>query len=173
MSSCVMKVALKTLVVIHRLLREGDPAFREEFLTFTQRVRILQLSNFKDDSSPVGLYFFNLNLTWCFIWIINILPYFLLIYCLYISELYPAWDCSSWVRTYGLFLEEKLECFRVLKYDIEAERLSKQGQGPEKVWTLTCSSCIFISFYYHFTKAVRCYPLFVAILLAGDTSTCN
>ncbi|KAG0539035.1 hypothetical protein BDA96_03G288100 [Sorghum bicolor] len=89
-------VALKTLVVIHRLLREGDPAFREEFLTFTQRVQILQLSNFKDDSSPI------------------------------------AWDCSSWVRTYGLFLEEKLECFRVLKYDIEAERLSKQGQGPEK-----------------------------------------
>ncbi|KAG2590964.1 putative clathrin assembly protein At2g01600 isoform X2 [Panicum virgatum] len=89
-------VALKTLVVIHRLLREGDPAFREEFLTFTQRVRILQLSNFKDDSSPV------------------------------------AWDYSSWVRTYGLFLEEKLECFRVLKYDIEAERLPKQGQGPEK-----------------------------------------
>ncbi|CAD6230200.1 unnamed protein product [Miscanthus lutarioriparius] len=89
-------VALKTLVVIHRLLREGDPAFRKEFLTFTQRVRILQLSNFKDDSSPV------------------------------------AWDYSSWVRSYGLFLEEKLECFRVLKYDIEAERLSKQGQGPEK-----------------------------------------
>ncbi|KAF0917821.1 hypothetical protein E2562_021490 [Oryza meyeriana var. granulata] len=89
-------VALKTLVVIHRLLREGDPTFREEFLTFTQRVRILQLSNFKDDSTPV------------------------------------AWDYSSWVRTYGLFLEERLECFRVLKYDIEAERLSKQGQGPEK-----------------------------------------
>uniref|UniRef100_A0A0E0C6I9 ENTH domain-containing protein n=1 Tax=Oryza meridionalis TaxID=40149 RepID=A0A0E0C6I9_9ORYZ len=89
-------VALKTLVVIHRLLRDGDPTFREEFLTFTQRVRILQLSNFKDDSTPV------------------------------------AWDYSSWVRTYGLFLEERLECFRVLKYDIEAERLSKQGQGPEK-----------------------------------------
>ncbi|KAL6615842.1 hypothetical protein ACP70R_038112 [Stipagrostis hirtigluma subsp. patula] len=89
-------VALKTLVVIHRLLREGDPTFREEFLNFTQRVRILQLSNFKDDSSPI------------------------------------AWDYSSWVRTYGLFLEEKLECFRVLKYDVEAERLSKQGQGAEK-----------------------------------------
>ncbi|KAJ1284915.1 hypothetical protein BS78_03G242100 [Paspalum vaginatum] len=89
-------VALKTLVVIHRLLWEGDPAFREDFLTFTQRVRILQLSNFKDDSSPI------------------------------------AWDYSSWVRTYGLFLEEKLECFRILKYDIESERLPKQGQGPEK-----------------------------------------
>ncbi|GJN17997.1 hypothetical protein PR202_gb05108 [Eleusine coracana subsp. coracana] len=33
-------VALKTLVVIHRLLREGDPTFRDEFLNFTQRVRI-------------------------------------------------------------------------------------------------------------------------------------
>jgi hypothetical protein len=89
-------VALKTLLVIHRLLREGDPTFREELLNFTQRGRILQLSNFKDDSSPI------------------------------------AWDCSAWVRTYCLFLEERLECFRVLKYDVEAERLSKQGQGPEK-----------------------------------------
>ncbi|GJM93471.1 hypothetical protein PR202_ga10029 [Eleusine coracana subsp. coracana] len=94
-------VALKTLVVIHRLLREGDPTFRDEFLNFTQRVRILQLSNFKDDSTPI------------------------------------AWDYSSWVRTYGLFLEEKLECFRVLKYDVEAERLSKQGQGPEKGYSRT------------------------------------
>ncbi|AQK91929.1 Putative clathrin assembly protein [Zea mays] len=91
-----MQVALKALVVIHRLLREGDPTFREELLNFTQRGRILQLSNFKDDSSPI------------------------------------AWDCSAWVRTYGLYLEERLECFRVLKYDVEAERLSKQGQGPEK-----------------------------------------
>ncbi|KAG8086295.1 hypothetical protein GUJ93_ZPchr0010g9422 [Zizania palustris] len=41
-------------------------------------------------------------------------------------------DCSAWVRTYGMFLEERLECFKILKYDVEAERLSKQGQGPEK-----------------------------------------
>ena len=33
-----------------------------------------------------------------------------------------AWDYSAWVRAYALFLEEKLECFRVLKYDIETER---------------------------------------------------
>ncbi|XP_054810398.1 putative clathrin assembly protein At2g01600 isoform X1 [Prosopis cineraria] len=89
-------VALKTLVVIHRLLREGDPTFKEEFLNFSQRGRILQLSNFKDDSSPI------------------------------------AWDCSAWVRTYALFLEERLECFRILKYDIEAERLPKPAQGQEK-----------------------------------------
>ncbi|XP_054810400.1 putative clathrin assembly protein At2g01600 isoform X2 [Prosopis cineraria] len=94
-------VALKTLVVIHRLLREGDPTFKEEFLNFSQRGRILQLSNFKDDSSPI------------------------------------AWDCSAWVRTYALFLEERLECFRILKYDIEAERLPKPAQGQEKGYSRT------------------------------------
>ncbi|KAM7270831.1 hypothetical protein ACFE04_030045 [Oxalis oulophora] len=86
-------VALKTLIVIHRTLREGDPTFREEFLNYSQRAHILQLSNFKDDSSPV------------------------------------AWDCSAWVRTYALFLEERLECFRVIRYDIEAERLPRPSQG--------------------------------------------
>lgn len=53
----VLQVALKTLIVIHRTLREGDPTFREELLNFTQRARILQLSNFKDDSSPIGKIF--------------------------------------------------------------------------------------------------------------------
>ncbi|XP_019160291.1 PREDICTED: putative clathrin assembly protein At2g01600 isoform X2 [Ipomoea nil] len=95
-------VALKTLIVIHRTLREGDPTFREELLNFQQRGRVLQMSNFKDDSSPI------------------------------------AWDCSAWVRTYALFLEERLECFRVLKYDIEAERLPKPpAQGQEKGYSKT------------------------------------
>ncbi|KAG7556981.1 ENTH/VHS [Arabidopsis suecica] len=43
-----------------------------------------------------------------------------------------AWDCSAWVRTYALFLEERLECFRVLKYDTEAERLPKSNPGQDK-----------------------------------------
>ncbi|XP_047308281.1 putative clathrin assembly protein At2g01600 [Impatiens glandulifera] len=94
-------VALKTLIVIHRTLRDGDPTFREELLNFQQRGHILQLSNFKDDSSPI------------------------------------AWDCSAWVRTYSLFLEERLECFRILKYDIEAERLLRPGQGQEKGYSRT------------------------------------
>ncbi|KAI9076103.1 hypothetical protein K1719_041917 [Acacia pycnantha] len=91
------EMALKTLTVIHRLLREADPTFREELLNFSLRGRILQLSNFKDDSSPI------------------------------------AWDCSAWVQTYALFLEERLECFRVLKYDIEAEHLPRLAEGQEKV----------------------------------------
>ncbi|KAI3910370.1 hypothetical protein MKX01_034764 [Papaver californicum] len=94
-------VALKTLIVIHRMLREGDPTFREELLNYSQRGRILQLSNFKDDSSPI------------------------------------AWDCSAWVRTYALFLEERLECYRVLKYDIEAERLPRPVQGQDKGYSRT------------------------------------
>ncbi|KAI3763755.1 hypothetical protein L2E82_13752 [Cichorium intybus] len=88
-------VALKTLIVIHRALREGDPTFREELLNFQQRGRVLQLANFKDDSSPI------------------------------------AWDCSAWVRTYGLFLEERLECFKILKYDIESERIPRPAPGED------------------------------------------
>ncbi|MBA0711445.1 hypothetical protein Golax_010630 [Gossypium laxum] len=108
-------VALKTLIVIHRALREGDPTFREELLNFSQRARILQLSNFKDDSSPIGDLLVSLSFA-------------------YVSS---AWDCSAWVRTYALFLEERLECFRILKYDIEAERLPRPDQGQDKGYSRT------------------------------------
>ncbi|XP_052182873.1 putative clathrin assembly protein At5g57200 isoform X2 [Diospyros lotus] len=94
-------VAIKTLIVLHRTLREGDPTFREELLNYSWRAHVLQISNFKDDSSPL------------------------------------AWDCSAWVRTYALFLEERLECFRILKYDIEAERLSKTSPGVSKAHSRT------------------------------------
>ncbi|CAJ2637872.1 clathrin assembly protein [Trifolium pratense] len=96
-------VAIKTLIVIHRTLREGDPTFREELVNYARRGHILQISNFKDDSSP------------------------------------QAWDCSAWVRTYALFLEERLECFRVLKYDIESERLVKSSPAATKAHSRTRS----------------------------------
>ena len=48
-----------------------------------------------------------------------------------------AWDCSAWVRTYALFLEERLECLAVLRYDVEAERLrpppAVSERAPPKV----------------------------------------
>ncbi|CAA0821462.1 Putative clathrin assembly protein [Striga hermonthica] len=94
-------VAVKALIVIHRSLREGDPTFREELLQFSHRGKLFQISNFKDDSSPL------------------------------------AWDCSAWVRTYALFLEERLECFRTLSYDIEAERAPKTGPGMSKAYSKT------------------------------------
>ncbi|KAK1418361.1 hypothetical protein QVD17_27504 [Tagetes erecta] len=89
-------VAIKTLIVFHRTLREGDPSFREEFLNYSRRGQVFQISNFKDDSSSL------------------------------------AWDCSAWVRTYGMFLEERLECFSILKYDIETESLTRRTPGSGK-----------------------------------------
>lgn len=47
--------------------------------------------------------------------------------------LFPAWDCSAWVRTYALYLDERVECFRILKYDVEADRLLKLPQASGKV----------------------------------------
>ncbi|XP_076951255.1 putative clathrin assembly protein At2g01600 [Bidens hawaiensis] len=94
-------VALKTLIVIHRVLRESDSTFREELMNFQQRGRVLQLATFKDDSSSI------------------------------------AWDCSAWVRTYGLFLEERLECFKVLKYDIESENIPRSAKGEDKGYSRT------------------------------------
>ncbi|XP_048538401.1 putative clathrin assembly protein At5g57200 isoform X2 [Triticum urartu] len=94
-------VALKTLIVIHRLLREGDPTFKEEFLAHSHKRNLLHMANFKDGSSPL------------------------------------AWDCSAWVRTYALFLEERLECFRNLKYDIETERLMRSPQHSAKAHSRT------------------------------------
>ncbi|KAK2646454.1 hypothetical protein Ddye_021649, partial [Dipteronia dyeriana] len=77
------KVALKTLIVIHRALREVGPTFCQELINYSQgRALMLNLSHFRDDSSPV------------------------------------AWDYSAWVRTYALYLEERVECYRILKYDI-------------------------------------------------------
>ncbi|KAK3213148.1 hypothetical protein Dsin_017854 [Dipteronia sinensis] len=80
-------VALKTLIVVHRALREVDPTFHEEVINYGRsRNHMLNMAHFKDDSSP------------------------------------NAWDYSAWVRAYALFLEERLECFRVLKYDVETDR---------------------------------------------------
>ena len=46
-------VALKTLVVIHRALREVDPTFHEELINYGRsRSHMLNLAHFKDDSSP-------------------------------------------------------------------------------------------------------------------------
>uniref|UniRef100_A0A0E0HUH6 ENTH domain-containing protein n=1 Tax=Oryza nivara TaxID=4536 RepID=A0A0E0HUH6_ORYNI len=82
-------VALKTLIVIHRLLREGDGTFKEDFLNYSYRGTILQIPQFKDDSSP---------------------------------------------------LDERVECFRILKYDVEADRLVKLPQASGKPEGAACTN---------------------------------
>ncbi|KVI11841.1 hypothetical protein Ccrd_009729 [Cynara cardunculus var. scolymus] len=83
-----LQVAVKILMVFHRVLREGDPSFREELLNYSRRIHIFQILEFRDDSSHL------------------------------------ACDCSSWIRRYAMFLEERLECYRVSGFDIENERLT-------------------------------------------------
>ncbi|MCL7026424.1 hypothetical protein MKW94_024840 [Papaver nudicaule] len=68
-------VALKTLMLIHRLLAEGDPAYEQEIFFATRRgTRLLNMSDFRDKRSNSS-----------------------------------AWDFSSFVRTYALYLDEQLE----------------------------------------------------------------
>ncbi|KAG6539270.1 putative clathrin assembly protein At4g02650 [Zingiber officinale] len=67
-------VALKTLVLVHRLLAEGDPAYEREIFLATHRgTRMLNVSDFRDTSK---------------------------------SE---SWDFSAFVRTYALYLDERLD----------------------------------------------------------------
>ncbi|KAI5065722.1 hypothetical protein GOP47_0020417 [Adiantum capillus-veneris] len=67
-------VAIKALMLTHRLLREGDSSVEQELLYHSRHgMRVLNLSNFRDDSYS------------------------------------HAWDYSAFVRTYAMFLDEKLE----------------------------------------------------------------
>lgn len=68
-------VALKTLMLIHRLLADGDPSYEQEIFFSTRRgTRILNMSDFRDHSSQSN-----------------------------------SWDYSAFVRTYALYLDERLE----------------------------------------------------------------
>lgn len=67
-------VALKTLILVHRLLSDGDPAYEVEIYSATRRgMRMLNMSDFRDTSRS------------------------------------DAWDFSAFVRTYALYLDERLE----------------------------------------------------------------
>ncbi|XP_057975994.1 putative clathrin assembly protein At1g03050 [Malania oleifera] len=67
-------VALKTLILIQRLLAEGDAAYEQEIFFATRRgTRLLNMSDFRDASRS------------------------------------NSWDFSAFVRTYALYLDERLE----------------------------------------------------------------
>ena len=112
---------MKTLLVIHRALREVDPTFREELINYGRsRSHMLNMAYFKDDSSAGGT---NLHFhTSTIIYILYVKDDFVNLSRFVCSLLVcSAWDYSAWVRTYALYLEERLECFRVLKYDVESD----------------------------------------------------
>ncbi|XP_051129249.1 putative clathrin assembly protein At2g25430 [Andrographis paniculata] len=67
-------VALKCLMLIHRLLNEGDAVFQQEIMYATRRgTRLLNLSDFRDEAHS------------------------------------NSWDHSTFVRTYALYLDQRLE----------------------------------------------------------------
>lgn len=67
-------VALKALMLIHRLMNEGDPVFQEEILYATRRgTRLLNMSDFRDEAHS------------------------------------SSWDHSAFVRTYAMYLDQRLE----------------------------------------------------------------
>lgn len=67
-------VAVKALMLVHRLMSDGDPEFKQEILYATRRgSRLLNMSDFRDEAHS------------------------------------SSWDQSAFVRTYGLYLDQKLE----------------------------------------------------------------
>ncbi|KAG7553199.1 ENTH/VHS [Arabidopsis thaliana x Arabidopsis arenosa] len=67
-------VALKTLILIQRLLTDGDRAYEQEIFFATRRgTRLLNMSDFRDASQS------------------------------------DSWDYSAFVRTYALYLDERLD----------------------------------------------------------------
>ncbi|GMG98997.1 hypothetical protein Nepgr_000837 [Nepenthes gracilis] len=67
-------VALKALMLVHRLLNDGDPIFHQEILYATRRgTRLLNMSDFRDEAHS------------------------------------NSWDHSAFVRTYALYLDQRLE----------------------------------------------------------------
>ncbi|KAJ1416333.1 hypothetical protein SESBI_17516 [Sesbania bispinosa] len=77
------EVALKTLIVIHRAMRELDNTVWQEFVNYAKlRGCLIDLSRFRDGSIPNGL------------------------------------DYSAWIRNYGLYLEERLQCFVIVNHDV-------------------------------------------------------
>ncbi|KAL5190031.1 putative clathrin assembly protein [Glycine soja] len=67
-------VALKALMLVHRLMNEGPPLFQEEILFATRRgTRLLNMSDFRDEAHS------------------------------------SSWDHSAFVRTYAMYLDQRLD----------------------------------------------------------------
>lgn len=98
-------VALKTLVLIQRLLCDGDLAYEQEIFFSTRRgTRLLNMCDFRDKSKS------------------------------------DSWDYSAFVRTYALYLDERLEYRMQYKrgrsgkfaYDEDEEEQSRESKRERR-----------------------------------------
>ncbi|XP_073019990.1 probable clathrin assembly protein At4g32285 [Primulina eburnea] len=84
-------VVLKCLMLIHRLLNDGDAVFQQEIMYATRRgTRLLNLSDFRDEAHS------------------------------------NSWDHSAFVRTYALYLDQRLE---LMVYDRKQSGNGVEMQG--------------------------------------------
>lgn len=67
------QVAIKSLIVFHRILRESDASFKEELMQISRRGHIFLISNFKDDSSPLGNLILHFTFSFFFLQSITLL----------------------------------------------------------------------------------------------------
>lgn len=87
-------VALKSLMLVHRLLRDGDPSFEEELSYSHRGMHLLNMSGFRDQSSS------------------------------------SAWDYTAFVKTYSMYLDERLRSFSAKVPD--PKRASNANDGGRK-----------------------------------------
>lgn len=89
-------VAMKTLILVHRLLSDGDPVFHQELSYATRRgTRLLNMSDFRDEAHS------------------------------------NSWDNSAFVRTYALYLDQKLELIVYERKHSSAKDAHAAGNGSE------------------------------------------
>uniref|UniRef100_A0A7N0ZSS0 ENTH domain-containing protein n=1 Tax=Kalanchoe fedtschenkoi TaxID=63787 RepID=A0A7N0ZSS0_KALFE len=87
-------VALKSLILVHRLLCEGDPLFQQELMCFTRKGgRVLNMSGFRDEAHSNGF------------------------------------DHSAFVRTYAMYLDQKLELLMFERKGRGGGSLGGRGDG--------------------------------------------
>lgn len=99
-------VALKCLMLIHRLLNDGDAVFQQEIMYATRRgTRLLNMSDFRDEAHS------------------------------------SSWDHSAFVRTYALYLDQRLEmmCFE-RKVNGNGGEIERHGSREEQQWRSPPSS---------------------------------
>lgn len=87
-------VALKALILVHRLMNDGTPIFQEEIMYATRRgTRLLNMSDFRDEAHS------------------------------------SSWDHSAFVRTYALYLDQRLE---LMLFDRKAGSVGGGGGGGDE-----------------------------------------
>lgn len=124
-------VVLKTLMVLHRLMRETDASFVEDINLYMDKTRqrgALSLDNFKDTTSMEARHSTPGGDEWPCLLLLRsprgsrrVSPAVLRLL-ISLPRAEQAWDFSAFIRVYSRYLDERCEVARApLQYDPEHE----------------------------------------------------